>query len=234
MIELVLAGPGRNALGTPVMERALQDLYAAKGEPLLVRGEGTCFSAGLNLKEIATLDADQMERFLALLDTLVVGLLEHAGPVVACINGHAIAGGCVIALACDLRVCTSAPATRVGLNEVALGLTFPPRILKLARARLAPSHATRVLLEAGLYAPHEALRLGLVHEVSDHVEQDARKLLEQLARNSREAYAATKRELNEPVLSLNPQEIAAFTERVLPRWTSAELKAKMLNALAKN
>ena len=112
MIELVLAGPGRNALGTPVMERALQDLYAAKGEPLLVRGEGPCFSAGLNLKEIATLDADQMEKFLALLDTLVVGLLEHAGPVVACINGHAIAGGCVIALACDLRVCTS--ATRPG------------------------------------------------------------------------------------------------------------------------
>jgi enoyl-CoA hydratase len=234
MVELVLAGPGKNALGTPVMERALQDLYAARGEPLLVRGEGSCFSAGLNLKEIATLDADQMEKFLALLDTLVVGLLEHAGPVVACINGHAIAGGCVIALACDLRVCTSAPTTRVGLNEVALGLTFPPRILKLARARLAPSHATRVLLEAGLYAPQEALRLGLVHTVSDQVEQDARKLLEQLARNSPEAYAATKRELNEPVLSLNPQEIAAFTERVLPRWTSEELKAKMLRALAKN
>jgi enoyl-CoA hydratase len=131
MVDVVLQGPGKNALGTPVMEQLLSDLKAAKGEPVLLTGAGDTFCAGLNLKEIGGLDAGGMESFLELFDRVVVALLSHDAPVVACVNGHAIAGGCVLMLACDLRVATASPAARLGLNEAALAAPRPDLRLPL-------------------------------------------------------------------------------------------------------
>jgi len=233
MIEVVLDGPGKNALGTPVMKQAIVDLRAAQGQPVLLRGAGDSFCAGLNLKEIATLDGQAMAAYLNLFDELVVTLLAHEAPVVACVNGHAIAGGCVLALACDLRVAAAHDSLRIGLNEVAIGLVYPPRVLKLARARLAPSHLARVILEAGLYSPQESLRLGLVHDVARDAPGAARLMLERLAAHPREAYVEAKRELNRTALELEPLEQEAFRARVLPRWTSPELKQMVLAVLAK-
>lgn len=233
MVDIVLSGPGKNALGTPVMKKALEDLRAAQGQPVLLKGDGNVFSAGLNLKEIAMLEPEGLTAFLSLFDELVVALLRHEAPTVACVNGHAIAGGCVLMLACDLRVAANDDAARIGLNEVAIGLVFPPRVTKLAKSRLAPSHLARVLLEAGLYSPAEALRLGLVHEVADDAEATARKLLAKLGEHPRHAYAETKRDLNRPVLELDAEELAAFEARVLPHWTSPELRQTVAMALMK-
>src|SRR5262249_12661406 len=102
--ELTLAAPGRNALGAAVMEDIRSRLHAAAGRPVLLAGSGGAFSAGLNLKEVAALDRDGMARFLDLLETLIEELYCYPGPVVAAITGHAIAGGCVLALCCDHRV----------------------------------------------------------------------------------------------------------------------------------
>ena len=57
--------------------------------------------------------------------------------MVACVNGHAIAGGCLIARCAEHRVAIDDPATRIGSNEVALGLEFPPRIPRVAQERIA-------------------------------------------------------------------------------------------------
>jgi len=233
MREIVLKGRGKNALGSAVMERAIADLGQAAGEAVLLYGDGDAFSAGLDLKELGTLDPPGMTRYLGLLDQLIVALLKHDAPVVAYLNGHAIAGGCVLALACDARIAQDDEALRIGLNEVPIGLVFPPRVLKLARARLAPSHAQRVLLEGGLYPPSEAYRLGLVHEVSVDAETRAREYLGRLDQAPRAAFLAAKRELNRAVLTLDTSELEAFTEEVLPRWSGPELKATIEAVLAR-
>src|SRR6516165_1701879 len=136
--ELVLNGPGKNALGSDVMQAIVHGVRAADGRPILVTGTGDAFSAGLNLKEVAALDRPGMERFLLLLDEVMDTLYGYPGPTVAAVNGHAIAGGCVIALCCDLRIATNDPRARIGLNEVARGLEFPPKILALTRQRSTP------------------------------------------------------------------------------------------------
>ena len=127
---------------------------------------GETFSAGLDLKEVAGLDAAGTERYLLLLDDLIDALYGYPGPTVAAVNGHAIAGGCVLAICCDLRVMADDTKLRIGLNEVALGLEFPPKILALARRRISRRWIDRVLLEAGLHAPAAALELGLVDELA--------------------------------------------------------------------
>src|SRR5687767_10403569 len=119
------------------MGRTLEAARGAKGEPIFLTGEGDAFSAGLNLKEVTSLDAAGLARFLGVLEELVKALYEHPAPVVAWVNGHAIAGGCVMALCADVRVMTARPGARIGLNEVALGLRFPPLTLAMVRARLS-------------------------------------------------------------------------------------------------
>jgi enoyl-CoA hydratase len=165
MITLTMRAPGKNALSTELMTWLTDELSRAGGEPVFLTGGGDAFSAGLNLKEVASLDAPGMDRFLATLEKMVTALFEYPGPTIAWVNGHAIAGGCVVALACDHRLVTPDPRVRIGLNEVPLGLRFPPRTWRLVRHRI-PAHAIeRVILEGGLHSPSVALRLGLVDEI---------------------------------------------------------------------
>src|SRR5258707_15297863 len=159
---LTIRGPGKNALSTPVMQDIMAQLRAAGGRPVLLKGDTGGFSAGLKLKEVAGLDRDGMLRFLELLEEMVDTVFNYAGPTVAAVNGHAIAGGCVLALCCDHRIATDDRSIRIGLNEVALGLEFPPRVMGVVRRRVPPRSIERVTLEAGLHDPRRALELGLI------------------------------------------------------------------------
>jgi enoyl-CoA hydratase/carnithine racemase len=228
---LTIEGPGKNALSTAVMQDVIRQVREAAGRPTLVVGAGDAFSAGLNLKEVASLDVSGMERFLSLLDDMIDALFEHPGPMVACVNGHAIAGGCVIALCAELRVAADDPRIRIGLNEVALGLEFPPKIMKLARHRLSRHQVERALLEAGLYDPATAVRLGLVDEVAADPLARARALLDAVAAHPRPVYSATKRTLRAGALALGEADRRCLRDEVLPRWTAPAVKEKVLAAL---
>ena len=231
VFTLTLDGPGKNSLSTAVMQDVVRNVREAAGRPVLVVGAGDAFSAGLNLKEVASLDAGGMERFLHLLDEMIDALFDYAAPMVACVNGHAIAGGCVIALCADVRVVVDDPKVRIGMNEVALGLEFPPKIMKLARHRLARHQVERVLLEAGLYAPRRAVELGLVDEVAVDPLARARVVLDALAAHPGPIYAATKRTLRAGALALAEADRRYFRDEVLPRWTAPAVKEKVLATL---
>jgi enoyl-CoA hydratase len=230
--ELTIAGSGKNALGSSVMEDLLRRLRSAGDRPLLLTGAGDAFSAGLNLKEVAALDRPAMERFLLLLDDLVDALFGYPGPTVACVNGHAIAGGCVLVLCCDHRVAADDPAIRIGLNEVALGLEFPPKILAVARRRVPPRSLERVVLEGGLHPPRTALELGLVDEVAADPMRVARERLEHLAAHPRAAYVATKRALRAGALELSEEARRHFRDHIVPAWCAPATKERVRAALA--
>jgi enoyl-CoA hydratase/carnithine racemase len=228
---LTIEGPGKNSLSSTVMRDVTRRMREAGDRPVLVRGAGDAFCAGLNLKEVASLDVAGMATFLGLLDDMIDALFDHPGPMVACVNGHAIAGGCVIALCADVRVAIDDPKVRIGLNEVALGLEFPPKIMKLARYRLARHQVERALLEAGLYDPHRAVELGFIDEVAADPVTRAEAILNVLAAHPREIYAATKRTLRTGAVALDAEDRGYFRTRILPRWTSPTVKEKALAAL---
>ncbi|MDO9019950.1 MAG: enoyl-CoA hydratase/isomerase family protein [Deltaproteobacteria bacterium] len=231
MIDIVIEGAGRNALSTVVLTSLRDALRAAGDAPVLLRGAGGCFSAGLNLKEVASLDLGGMQRFLGLLEETFEALYLHPAPVVALVEGHAIAGGAVLALCCDWRVSAADEKARIGLNEVALGLQFPPKTWAIVNARLPPTTRERVLLGAGLHGPAEALSLGLLDEVSSEPDARARAVLATLAAHPREAYAATKRSMRAGVVALSKEATEAFATQVAPAWVSDAVKARMLAVL---
>ncbi|AKU99544.1 Enoyl-CoA hydratase [Labilithrix luteola] len=229
MKTILLEGPGKNSLSTLLMEHALEEVRGAGTEPILLTGAGDAFSAGLNLKEVAELDVDGLRCFLGVLERLVTALYEHPGPTVAWVNGHAIAGGCVLALCCDARVMTSRDGTRIGLNEVAIGLRFPPRTFTAVSRALAGPSLARIILEAGLYPAQTAKELGMVDTLGE--EAEARAWLERLAAHPRDAYAAAKVAVRGK-LDVPAEEEKRFFEEMVPYWAAPELKAR-LKALLK-
>ncbi len=225
---LTITGPGKNALGTAVMQDIIAQLRAAGGRPILVRGDAGAFSAGLNLKEVAGLDRDGMLRFLELLETMVDVLFNYAGPTVASVNGHAIAGGCVLALCCDHRVATDDRSIRIGLNEVALGLEFPPRVMGVVRHRVPPRSIERVALEAELHEPRRAVELGIIDAVAIDVQAAGVEQLERLAAHPREAYVATKRTLRAGATTVSAEDQRYFREQLVPAWCAPAVKQRVL------
>ncbi len=210
-------------------------LDAAASEPVLLTGSRDGFSAGLNLKEIASLDAAGMERYLRLLERCMAALYLHPAPVVAAIEGHAIAGGCVLAACCDLRVATTDPRARLGLNEVAIGIRYPPRVFHIVRDRIPRASHEVVFLGAGLAGTTEARALGLVDELADDALTVARTRLESLAAHPRDAYAATKRAMRgaaDTDLASDEVEERWMRESV-PSWASPAVKERVLAILKK-
>jgi len=231
--DLVLDGPGKNALGTRMMESILARLDEAGDEPVRFSGAGDALSAGLDLKEVASLDAAGIARFVDLVERVMARIFDYPAPTVACVNGHAIAGGCVVTVCCDHRVATSDPRARIGLNEVALGLVFPPKILRIVSSRVPPRSRHEVLLRAALHAPADALRLGLVDELADDARAASEERVRELAELPRAAYVATKRALRAGVTSFSDAEYAAAMETTLGTWRSDEIKQRVLARLKK-
>ncbi len=137
----------------------------------------------------------------------------------------------MIALCAEIRVIADDPKIRMGLNEVALGLELPPKIMKLARHRLSRHQVERAILEAGLYDPRTALALGFVDEVAADPVARGRALLDTVAGHPRPIYTASKRTLREGAIALDDADRARFRDAVLPRWTAPAVKEKILAAL---
>lgn len=234
MREIVISSPAKkNALSADVLESLARALREAGDEPLLLTGAGGVFSAGLDLTEVAAFDPSRARRMLAALEGLVQALFDHPAPTVALVNGHAIAGGCILALCCDLRVAAPDPAARIGLNEVALGVEFPPRVMALVRYRLTAAAAERVVLGSRFFDPEGALEAGLLDEVTADAPAAARARLEALARLPRVAYAAAKAALHRDALAVSEAEQRRFEEESLPRWASESIRSAALRALGR-
>jgi len=83
MYELRMDGPAKNALSSAMIDFLMEGLERAKDAPVLLTGVGDVFSAGLDLKEVAALDATGLRRHLTRLDELVAALFLHPAPTVA-------------------------------------------------------------------------------------------------------------------------------------------------------
>jgi enoyl-CoA hydratase len=226
---LVLDAPPANALG----EQVLGDLSAALDDAaqapdvraLVVTGNGRFFSGGFDLAAPRR-DAAQARSLRNLYRDAHLQLLSLPKPTVAMVNGHAIAGGLVLALACDYRLGRKGDY-RIGLNEVAIGASFPKVAFEIVRLRLCHARACELMLGAGLYPASEAIRLGIVDELlsGDHLESTVLRRAARLGAFPREAYAHTKAALVGDALARSHAETEEEAERNAAVWTTDESRA---------
>jgi enoyl-CoA hydratase/carnithine racemase len=132
---------------------------------LVITGYDRFFSAGLDLPTLAAFDRLELQDFMRMFHRVMLGVFECPRPVVAAVNGHAVAGGCVLSLQADWRVLANG-RFKYGCNETRLGIGLPPSAALPLLSQLPPASITRIALEGALVGPAEALRLGLVHELA--------------------------------------------------------------------
>jgi len=129
---------------TAVMAELADDVRV---RAVVLTGNGRAFCAGVDLPGIVEGCEETARTFVAALGGCFEAVLRCPLPVVVAVNGHAIAGGCVLACAADYRVVVDDPAARIGLTELAVGVPFPTSAIEIMRWRLGdPLLARRVLL----------------------------------------------------------------------------------------
>src|SRR5439155_1161131 len=119
---------------------------------VVLTGHGRFFSAGLDLRggidfQALSSTGTPTDPFLRLSSCLLT-FLCFPKPAVAMLRGHAIAGGLILLLACDYRLGLDGEY-RIGLNEVAIGASFPKAAFEIVRLRLTHQQASELLLAAG-------------------------------------------------------------------------------------
>jgi enoyl-CoA hydratase len=166
-VLLRLSRPPVNALWVDILgelEEALEREVEAGASAIVLTGAGRCFSAGIDTKAAAGAGAEDQVAGVTGINRTVSTIFGLRIPVVAAVNGHALGGGLVIPLACDVVVATREPC-KLGLTEVAAGVPFPAAALAAVRARLSPPVFNNLCLTGRTFGPEEALELGVVDEL---------------------------------------------------------------------
>lgn len=182
---------------------ALAELEADAGvKAVILTGHAKFFSAGLDLKTLPALSKEELLRVLLQFADMTLKLFDFPKPLVAAVNGHALAGGCVLMLCCDRRLMV-AEGAKIGLNEIAIGLALPSFVTELALAVLGRAAVQEAVMEATIYDPQGALGIGYVEQLfpADDLMEEASAVARRLARLPSAAYGTTKRRLREVALS---------------------------------
>jgi enoyl-CoA hydratase len=226
---VTLANPPMNALDAALLEelaKLFEGLAADRAiRAAVIAADGPAFSAGLNLKTAPGLDRLEQRRLVDALNDGFGTLYAWPKPLVAAVNGHAIAGGLILALCADWRIVADVPM-QISLAEVRVGVTYPVAALQIARAALAPSAARRLILlgEAVDAAAAEALAIVDERVPPETLLARAVAQAERHAGLPPQAFAIIKRELRAAELERIAAARAGQGEPRLASWLGDEMR----------
>ena len=199
------------------------ELRGSDAKAVLLTGQGKIFSAGVDLKRLSEGGADYIRKFLPVLHKLYDTVFYHPKPVVAAINGHAIAGGCVLACCADRRI-MAREGGRIGVTESLVGVPFPALAFEILRFAVPPRHLPEFTLSGATYATDAALQRGWIDEIAKPGEliEDAIAVAQELALLSPAAFAQTKMQIRQAVTERMAQSGKATDKAVTAIWTAPE------------
>src|SRR5581483_2974685 len=234
---LRLQGGKANAMSAEVLdqiEKLIDGFEKSPARAAVLIGYERYFSAGLALPLLVDLERPAMRRFISRFGDVMLRVFACGKPIVAAINGHAIAGGCVLALQCDVRVMIDGEA-KIGLNETQLGIGLPTSVLEPLRLAVPTGSLVTIAYEGRLFSPHEALELGLVDELSPPGEIETRAMDRALAlaQVPSTAVAQVKLGLRMHALEAIRRRADEETERWLDTWFSAEGQERLKQTVAR-
>jgi len=226
-----------NALDIELCEdlaHCLEELRSSDARAVVLTGQGRVFSAGVNLLRLISGGADYVRKFLPTLHRLYDVAFFYPKPMVTAINGHAIAGGCLLACCGDQRIMARGSG-RIGVTEMLVGVPFPALAFEITRFAVPPRDVAEFTFGGATFDPDVALRRGWVDEV---VEPDAllpRSIAaaQTLARLSPIAFSQNKQQVREPVAERLERSGAATDKAVTDIWANPETLSYVRNYVAR-
>lgn len=210
------------------LQAALDETEREGAGAVVLTAPGRVFCSGLDLVTSYEYDREAMGRFVDAFDSVFERVLSFPRPVIAAVNGHALAGGCVLAMAADYRLMQPGPF-QIGANEVAIGIAFPAAAFEIMRRSTPDAALANVLLAGARLSPEEAVAAGIVHRLAGEqgVVADAVVAAQGFAACGPEAVRYTKADLVAPVLARIEANRAARRERFLDLWFAKEARARI-------
>jgi enoyl-CoA hydratase/carnithine racemase len=223
-----------NALNDGLVVELRQCLERLAANPdsraIVLTGRGKFFSFGFDIPEFLAFSKSEFRAYLTGFTGLYTYLFTYPKPVVAALNGHTIAGGCMLALACDYRLMTTGKA-RISLNEITFGASVLAGSTEMLRFLVGSARAADVLYSGNMYTAEEAHEMGLVQAVStdDRLTDQAMRVAADLAAKPAPAFAAIKSLLRKPVADEMMQREAASIREFVDIWYTQETWANILD-----
>jgi len=203
-IATVILSRGKvNALNEPMVEeltKALEDLAIDNEvKSIIFTGSGKFFSFGFDVPEFLRYSKSDFISYLEKFTNLYTNIFQFPKPVIAALNGHTIAGGCMLATACDFRLMVTGKA-KISLNEITFGSAVLAGSVEMLRYCVGSRNAQSILYNGAMYSAEEAFQLGLVDQVSSEnvLTEDAKKVAQELAQKDSLAFRGIKHLLRKP------------------------------------
>ena len=220
--------PPANAMSPDMLADAravLEELRVDEPGAVVVTGRPGFFSAGVDLKIAPTLDRDGQRELVEGINGTFLAWYSFPRPVVAAVNGHAIAGGLILALCADRRIGNG--DGKLGLTELKAGIGYPAAAMAVVKAELRPSAARDLALRSELVSQEEGLELELLDEVVEPAQLEPRAfgVAEELAALPREAYARVKEQLRGEMVAALRARLDREADPMLTAWIGEETAA---------
>ncbi len=221
-----------NALDEEMVDELAGCLLRLARDPgvraILVTGTGKFFSFGFDIPKFLDHSREAFLAWLKKFAALYRDLFACPKPVIAALNGHAVAGGCMLALACDARL-MSAGKGKIALNEIAFGSSLFAGSVAMLRSCVGERNAARIALSGTMYTPEEALALGLVDRVvaPEDLLSAAREVAREHGAKDPDAYRSVKMLLRAPALDEMAQREEGSLREFVEIWYSERTRANL-------
>ncbi len=234
---VTLAHGKANAMDTEfcaAVTKAFVKLKSSRARAVVLTGQDGMFSAGVNLIRARDGGARYMRKFLPVLNRMFDTVFYFPKPVVAAINGHAIAGGCVLACCADYRLMTRG-AGRMGITELLVGLPFPALAFEAMRFVAAPQDFPSLVYSGATFPPDAAWDRGLIDEIVEPAAllDRAVEAAQRLAALSPPAFAMTKQQLRLDVTERLKKHRRRIDAAATKLWTSPKATETIREYVAK-
>ena len=205
---------------------SLDTIEESDARAVVLTAAGRVFSAGVDLQKVLDGGAEYLETMMPALISAFVRLFSFPLPVVAAVNGPAVAGGCILACACDRRILVD--GGRIGASELLVGVPFPVAALEILRWACG-DRTEEVVLTGRLYGSDEAVAVGLAHEIAaaDDLLDRALEMAGELGAVAPAAFRLAKAQLRRPALERIAADAPTVDPAVAAMWSSAETTASI-------
>jgi enoyl-CoA hydratase len=227
-----------NALNLEFVEAltgALATIEASSARAAVITGEGSVFCAGVDLPQLMAGGEAYVRKFVPFMASAFERLVTFPKPLVAALNGHAIAGGAIIMLACDQRLVARGSA-RIGLTEIQVGVPFPAWALEIARYTTPREHFSTLICTGRTWTADEALARGLADEVVDRerLEQRAFEVAKELGALLPSTFKTTKLAVRRPLVEAARRTADTGDAAVVEAWCSSEVRERITAFVEQN
>jgi enoyl-CoA hydratase len=211
IVTLRMAHGKANALDVELCEALTRELRGSRDErAVIITGSGSIFSAGVDLFRMTNEGEAYVERFFPALRDAFEELFAFPRPVIAAVNGHAIAGGCLIAAACDYRLMSGG---KIGVPELLVGVPLPSIAIDILR-HAAGRDAQQLAYSGVTLSADDAKSKGLIDEVVDahQLMMLATEAAQRLASIPAESFRLTKLQLRGLAKDPDPEAVRVWSD----------------------